>query len=344
MARTDIIIPVYNAKKTIEKCIESAVNQGDVRVIAVNDGSKDNSLEILRELEEKHENLTVYDKPNGGAGSARNLGLDKSDSKYVKFLDADDTLPNGVLSKMVDFAEDKKLSLVRGNMVTVIGPIKGKDRCSWTPIEGTQVIEVSKNPDFIVTETPGIGNKLFSRDVIGDSRFPEETKWEDLGIIPTLIAASERVGYLDEDVYNYRIHANTTLKDFVVPTDHILDVVKCCDMVEQGMDERGLLEQYKEQVEGLYALHTLFRVENAELWFLRMSKYDRQVLVSSLLSILESKGIDYENNRFVKQYRGINGLFNFDMKRLDKFINSDFKTTDLEIAKRYVNTVFSRRH
>jgi len=92
MIRISVIIPVYNAEKFIGNCLSSIVNQSfkDFEIIAVNDGSVDSSLEILKKHQEKEPRLRVFSQDNKGVSAARNLGLEKSQGKYIVFADADD--------------------------------------------------------------------------------------------------------------------------------------------------------------------------------------------------------------------------------------------------------------
>jgi len=95
-----IIIPVYNTEKYISWCLDSCLNingqiNDDYEIICVNDGSTDNSIEILRQYENK--GIRVFSKLNGGVSSARNLGLEKSKGEYVWFIDSDDMIvPNSL--------------------------------------------------------------------------------------------------------------------------------------------------------------------------------------------------------------------------------------------------------
>ena len=95
MVRVSIIIPVYNAEKTVERCVGSVLNQEyrDLEVIVVDDGSKDHTPEILDAMAEKDERLRVMHVENGGVSKARNLGLSIMQGTYVQFLDADDYIP-----------------------------------------------------------------------------------------------------------------------------------------------------------------------------------------------------------------------------------------------------------
>ncbi len=334
MSKVSVIVPVYNAEKYLSKCISSIAEQTlkDVEIIAVNDGSVDNSLNVLDDLSIKYKDkLKVIDKENGGTGSARNIGLLKANGEYIKFVDADDYLKLDVLEKMYDVAKESHCSLVRGNMTTCIGPIKFEDKCNFGSNVSKGIIDVKSNKDYIVTETPGTGNKLIKRDLLDDLSF-SETKWEDLSIMPIAIAKSEKVFNVDEDVNNYRIHANTTLKDFFKKIPNVYDIIKSLDHLEDQMNKAGFSDEYKEQMEGLYSLHTLFRVENAMNW-VNLSHDKKTVVISSLCSILDFKYPDWKKNRFVGEYRKVNPLFNFDMKRIDHFRDDDYEIVSKDTAK-----------
>lgn len=87
-----IIVPVYNAEKTLERCVRSLMGQTyeNIEIILVNDGSKDNSLNLCRQFAAGDSRIVVIDKPNGGVSSARNAGLDVARGEFVMFCDSDD--------------------------------------------------------------------------------------------------------------------------------------------------------------------------------------------------------------------------------------------------------------
>lgn len=342
MTKVSVIIPVYNAERYLEQCISSIANQTmrDIEILVINDGSTDNSINILDELSQKYKGkLKIFDKENGGAGSARNLGIENATGEFIKFVDADDYLKTDILEKMYNIAKEHNVKLVRGNYQTIIGPIRTVDKCSWSDVQGSKIIDVRKTKDYIVTETPGIGNKLISRDLIGNLRFPEKTKWEDLAIIPVIVASSEKLFHIDEPVYNYRVNMNTTIKDFINKIPSILDIIKCLENVKKHMELRGLSEEYKNQIESLYILHTLFRVENAMLW-VNFPHKKKEIVVSSLLGILDAKYPNWKENQIVEQYRSNNFMFNFDMNRLGKYTNDEYRNVDRETAESNIRNSF----
>ena len=340
MPKISVIVPVYNDEKYLDKCISSIANQTlkDIEILAINDGSTDKSLEKLEKLSSQYKNLYVFNKENGGAGSARNMGLDYANGEYIKFVDADDYLKLDILDTMYNIAKDNNVKLVRGNYKTIIGPLKTNDKCSWSGLEGNQIVDVHKNKDYIVSETPSVGNKLIHRDLIDNLRFPE-TKWEDLAVMPIVVVKSEKLYHMDSDIYNYRVNLNTTVKDFINKIPNILDIIICLDKIEDEMTKLGLNEEYKDQIESLYVIHTLYRVENVMHW-VNFAKDKKKIIVSSLIGLMDVKYPNWKDNEIVNKYRNINSLFNFDIKRMDKYIDDNYRNVNIEEAKNNINKSF----
>lgn len=95
-----VIVPVYNAEKTIRRCVDSLTTEAraDVEIILINDGSKDASAEICREYEKNYSIIRFVDKENGGVSTARNAGLDIAAGDYILFVDSDDYVAPGFFS------------------------------------------------------------------------------------------------------------------------------------------------------------------------------------------------------------------------------------------------------
>lgn len=98
-----IILPVYNGEKTIRLCVDSMLAQDfkDFELIIVDDGSRDNSLEIIKQEYSKYSNIKIYSKSNGGESSARNYGVDRAKGKWITFIDQDDFVDTDYLSSFM---------------------------------------------------------------------------------------------------------------------------------------------------------------------------------------------------------------------------------------------------
>ena len=117
-ALVSVIIPAYNAAKTLPRMIRCVREQTyeNLQIVLVNDGSKDRTGEIMRVAAEEDPRILVIEKENGGVGSARNAGLDAATGKYVCFFDADDAVPPRAIARMVRVAKTTHADLVIGKV------------------------------------------------------------------------------------------------------------------------------------------------------------------------------------------------------------------------------------
>ncbi|MCL2008651.1 MAG: glycosyltransferase, partial [Treponema sp.] len=109
-----IIVPVYNAEKHLNRCLDSLVSQTLKRleIICVNDGSKDNSLDILLQYSQKFPNIIVFNQENSGPGIARNKALENANGKYIIFCDSDDTLDVNTCLECYNLMETHKIDII----------------------------------------------------------------------------------------------------------------------------------------------------------------------------------------------------------------------------------------
>ena len=114
MSKVSIIIPVYNAEKTLCRCLDSLVVQTyeDVEIILVNDGSVDSSRNICETYRDKYSQIILINQENAGPATARNVGIDCASGKYISFVDADDYVECGMIEEMVNAAETNHAEMV----------------------------------------------------------------------------------------------------------------------------------------------------------------------------------------------------------------------------------------
>lgn len=279
----DVIVPVFNGAKYLKRCIESVIKNTyqcpksiSVNLVIVNDGSTDQTLKIAKKFEKNNDFITVLSQKNSGAASARNLGLERATGDYILFLDADDWLPDDTIRVMVENAAKSDADLVIGKSRYYLDkfPITTTPGTWHEPTPG--IIDPHEN-NFLVEITPGIRAKLFRSDLFEDARFPlARIKWEDLAIIPALVARSDKILYLDHVVYNYTIHANTTVKDYFFKCK-VLDIIKSLDLLRDNLDDFGIYGDYAREYRSILTLHTLFRAENIVTWLNASADYKKRI-------------------------------------------------------------------
>lgn len=121
MPKVSIIIPVYNVERYLHRCIDSVLNQTlqDIEIILIDDGSTDSSPDICDGYGSKYQNIRVFHKENGGASSARNLGIEKATGEYIGFVDSDDYISPDMYEKLYTALKDFDCEIAMCNYQTV---------------------------------------------------------------------------------------------------------------------------------------------------------------------------------------------------------------------------------
>lgn len=115
--KVSIVIPIYNVEPYLEECLASAIGQTlkEIEVICVNDGSTDNSMDIVRKYAKNDSRICIVEKENGGLSSARNAGMDAAKGEYILFLDSDDWILPETLEEIYEIAVKNDLDNVYFN-------------------------------------------------------------------------------------------------------------------------------------------------------------------------------------------------------------------------------------
>jgi glycosyltransferase involved in cell wall biosynthesis len=204
-----VIVPVYNAEKTIESCIGSILNQTyrELEVLAVDDGSTDQSLALLRAMEAADGRMRVFSQANSGVAAARNLAINQARGVYLQFVDSDDFVPAQATQRMVEAMEAQGCDMALAPYTEVIGSIRQKRGflSQDMVLDQRQFLDkLSEHPNSFFYSV--LWNKLYRRDIIVrnsircDGRLP----WgEDFAFNTEYYRWAARVAVLSEPVYEY---------------------------------------------------------------------------------------------------------------------------------------------
>ena len=176
-----IIIPVYKTEKYLRRCIDSLINQTypNLEIIAVNDGSPDNCLTILKEYETKDKRVVVYDKENGGANTARNYALSKASGNWVSFVDSDDWLDLNYYEELMKYA-DSTCQLICGSFKLDESGTEYKISKSVTHI--TKIDSIEKLFDTYFGMLYNVWGKIFRKSIINNNNLIFRSFLRDDGI------------------------------------------------------------------------------------------------------------------------------------------------------------------
>lgn len=144
-----IITPVYNGAKYVAETIESVLQQTYPywEMILVDDGSKDNSADIVRQYAEKEKRITLIQQPNGGSASARNNGIRRANGQYIALLDADDLWEPDFLEEQIQLMKKKNAVVVHAsyrrigeNSEEILRPFKARTTVTYKQMQMTNHI------------------------------------------------------------------------------------------------------------------------------------------------------------------------------------------------------------
>ncbi len=266
-AGISVIVPVYNVAEFLPKCLDSLIQQSykDIKIICVNDGSTDNSLDILKEYEKKDKRIDVIDKKNGGLSSARNAGLKKCDTKYVMFCDSDDYLSQRMCEKMHDTVEkdESDLAVCIQNVVYLThDEMKESDR-NYYRLEytGRQYI----HDELILKTDVSVLNKIFRMDVIKDNdiKFPEGLNNEDFYFYNAYMSVSSTISYINQRLYNYMRREGSIMSENFEAEKLSMDHLLVAEELFKYYKKNGFLDGHRNLFWKQWILSFWFSVEHS---------------------------------------------------------------------------------
>ena len=224
-----VIIPVYNTAKYLAQCLDSVLSQDikDLEAICINDGSPDNSLDILKAYAAKDPRVVVIDKKNEGVGAARNDGIRAAKGEYIVFMDSDDFYPNrSVLHKLYDAATSHNVPVAGGHYIALKEDGRTEE-CPWAYKDfPLNVSGVTEYRDFQFDY--GYCAYLFKTSVIRENNvfFPRYARFQDPPFFVNAMIAAKRFYALPEVTYCYRL----------LPSSGKTTIGKTIDMLHGLMD------------------------------------------------------------------------------------------------------------
>lgn len=207
MPQISVIVPAYNVEAYLYRCVDSILAQTftDFDLILVDDGSPDNSGTICDEYAARDERVHVIHQKNGGLSAARNAGIDwafsNSDSHWLSFIDSDDWVHPGFLEALINSNIENETKICACNYARVES--KDNDYPDFAIPESTVV-----DPEYIYTNGGKniyayAWNKLYSKELWENNRYPEGKNWEDTATTYKLLFSVPSISFVDAELYYY---------------------------------------------------------------------------------------------------------------------------------------------
>lgn len=300
--KISVIIPLYNAEKYIQQCLNSLLNQtiiDDMEILVVDDHGKDNSVEQVNYVRTNHKlgnHIFIYETPfNSGAWAARNLGIDKATGEWLAFVDADDWCEPDMYETLFrvanendadfsfcyaqkEFANGKRKKLKQPLITN--GPISAK----------TKKILFTSGVAYFWT---GLYNKQFLLQ--NEIKFPQGKFSEDSFFWWHAISCCHSIAYCDKLGYHYRIQSNSVSK---IPDSekHSKKQSMYNDLIYL-LREKSLYSDFKVELDYLYIKKGL--LIPLIIYAVNTNKFESAV-ISSMITKAKELGIDIKINRYLK--------------------------------------------
>lgn len=204
--KVSVIIPIYNSEKYLKETLESLENQtifGEIEVVLINDGSKDNSLKICKKFEERYSNVVVISQKNAGVSNARNTGIKIARGHYITFLDSDDIVEPYLYEReyqLIDrsFADIAVVDFIKQHPNGV--EVKYRSNYKFCCEDNNKALK-----EFFKGNIGGqVVDKIFKAEIIRNIKFPECYKiGEDMSFVYQAILKSNKI-IMDTNICGYK--------------------------------------------------------------------------------------------------------------------------------------------
>lgn len=255
MPKVSVVIPVYNVEKFLKECLNSIVNQSleDIEIICVNDGSTDNSLEILNEYSLKDDRMKIISQKNGGHAVATNNGMAIAKGEYLYLMDSDDILELNALEELYNYAENKNVDFV---LFPAINYDNEEDKYYETDIYSMNsiynAVEDSifsyKDLGELIFEIPVTPwTKLYKNEFIKkiNAKFPEGLIFDDNVFFWQIMFNAKRISFYNKHLFIRRWYgySSTTSGDL-----RFLDSIDINNLIIDLFKEYGEFDNFKEKL------------------------------------------------------------------------------------------------
>lgn len=265
-----IIIPVFNTGKYIEKCLDSVKKamDTDCEVIIVNDGSQDNSEEIIKKyiddlpIEYKDKFIYKY-KENKGLADTKNVGIELARGKYISVVDSDDYIADNFYTLARKYVE-QDYDVIIYDLYIVYENKKKKDENGKDIVLSNYIArayredkERSKDALLCGAMQGSSCNKIIKKSLYEPYKFPTNKEYEDTAVTPFIIEDAKKIKYIPYPLYYYLQRE----KSIVATNTYISAFYKICENISNVLIEKGKYDVYNEVINEFFvnrALETLY--------------------------------------------------------------------------------------
>lgn len=238
-----IIIPAYNVEKYIEQCLNSVLNQTyeNLEIIVLNDGSTDNTKQIIDSFADRDYRLKIIHKENTGVSDTRNIGLEIAKGDYIGFVDSDDEIKPEMYQTLLSDITNNEADIAHCGFELIT-------KTSTKVFNGTNEIHIQSQKKAITSLLkgdifePSIWNKLYKKHVLKNLKFDKEIKFnEDLLFNVEAFKQSQKIVFHDVPLYKYKYNENSASRNTNIYTIQ-QSVLKVTEILNEKLSDLNIEE------------------------------------------------------------------------------------------------------
>ncbi len=304
MPKVSVIVPVYNTEKYLEKCLDSLAKQTlkDIEILIVNDGSPDNSKQIIDKYTEKYSNFKGFIKENGGISDARNFGIQRATGMYIGFVDSDDYVEPEMFEKLYNKAISEvfdvvacDVNLVENNKTTIISSLIDKDIYTEEEIK-KQMVNIY----------PSAWNKIYKRDLFYNEVYFKKGVWfEDVEFLYRLFPYIKKIGTVKEPLINYVQREGAITKTF---DKRLYNYIDNFNGVIEFYQKHNFYKKYEDELEYCYVRYLYATFIKAATNF---PKDEYKKAVDTAINNVKEHFPNYKKNKYFSRGAKNKYLVNF---------------------------------
>ena len=244
MSQVSIVVPVYNCEKYLDRCLISIINQTfkDIEIICINDGSTDNSFKILNEYSIKDTRVKIFSQQNNGLSFTRNRGIELASSKYLIFVDSDDSIELTMVEKLYNKIKETNSNMVISNLnyINKDGILYKKYKKFKSHFSKSGIFKNVLNGNLVTSACISIYDiNLFIKNNIF---FPVTKIYEDSMTIFKLIYHAKNISIVEDCLYNYFDNENSISTSF--DEKNFEDIIYNIKITKEFLKQEDIFEEY----------------------------------------------------------------------------------------------------
>ena len=306
-----IIIPVYNVEKYLKKCIDSVLRQRNINteLIIINDGSTDNSHNIIQDYLKKYKNIIYIKQNNQGLSIARNKGIKQAKGKYIMFLDSDDYIEQNSIKEIYEKAVDTDSEIVIFAHKQIYEDSNNKDYI--IPVKNLYEDKIYNGEDvslkLLSSELKGYAwDKMFKTDYIkkNNLEFVPNVYIEDFYPIFKLLYSAEKITFINKPFYNYTQRSNSItnskseklLNDFITSIQSVLNHINTNQLkIPKEIIDAFTIDAFN------YILTILYQNKKSKYKIIKQKKYN--IYEPTLIQLLSNSYIKNKTKLAIILYK-----------------------------------------